>query len=1017
MKKLLSFLSILVLSGSPLLAANIAWVSFHAADDMPSANSAAAGFTNAPDIGYTTLLTANGHQVTRFVSVDLDAGAYPDLIAAFNTNDLVIVSRSVPSGHYELLNETAAWNTSVTVPLMSLNGYIDRANRLGFHTGNTIPDINSNPVRLRVSAPAHPIFNGITLNSTNLMINPFAEIAVFTNTASGVVNTQRGISVVTSAVLPAGTVLATVGTPGDAALSGMVIGEFLKGVTSQRGDILAEKRLVFLTGSRELNITSEGAGIYDLLPDGAIMFTNAVHYLTADTQPVASQPLVGATNLLAGDSWTFNAGVFGGRVLYPQWYKDGQPLSAGTNVILTLNNLDPIADAGEYQLIVTNSVGSATSTVARLEFAVFPPANITNSIISYWPLDAVLGNKTVDLVSGYDMTLNFMSAADLVSGKWSSGFQFNGTNSLLSRIDAAGEALPIYQHPNFSVSLWVNAPAPTAAIRDRRAFSEGSTVDTDPLFNIGTDNRNPPDGSVDIYVRNDAGTVLTGDHQHSTGMAYDGANWHNIVYVQRDVGNGNMKVQLWVDGVLDSIVVNPPPRPLTPNTTTIGGILRSSASAWFLGTIDEVAVWNRALSSEEIGILQVTQITNPPSRLQPLAINSFKADLPAVVSGDSTVLRWDVSKDATQVTISPLGDVTSQTVVGIGSRSITQSVATTYVLTVNRGVDTLSATTSVAVVEGVAAGWKILDNFDQAQLGNLFASGYWNDTSGNAGQVVDVNGNKALRPTATGISFLNLHGLSIQETQACTLFFRMIAGPTNAAGVTNIVGLTDKSQRSYGDEFLNIGPVVYPTPLTNSAVGSETNAWYLGARNGYVGGNVSNPIDYVGNQLNPQEALEPDTVYNVWIDITNAPLGEFASDIFSVYVQKEGGAPRTLIFQDYVSDRDPFFVDPVLGGMLPVLDKLVVMANNTAFSATFDDFYLSPTAYNATVPKPYGVVVQPPGAPSISLVGGQVQITWSGGVLVSSPNVTGPYVDVPGNPTSPYVVAPTNAATFYRTRN
>lgn len=1014
--KLLSFLTIFVLSGSLLPAANIAWVSFHSADNAPSANASTAGFTNAPDIGYTALLTANGHNVTRFVSVDnvdLDATG---LIAALNTNDLVIFSRSLPSGHYEIApNETGTWN-GLTVPFMSLNGYINRANRLGFNTGNTIPDISSNPVRLRVNAPGHPIFNGVGLDANRMMVNPYARLPLYTNATSGAVTNQRGISVVTSAPLAAGSVLAVVGTAGDAALNGMVIGEFRPGTTSQRGDAMADARLVFLTGGRETpGINSETAGVFDLLPDGATLFLNAVTYLTTPQPPKATLPLVSATNLVAGDSWTFNAGVVGDEPLTYQWYKNGTPIA--TTPTLTFASLTP-ADAGEYWLAITNSLGDAMSTTGRLEFLTFAAASITNSLISYWPLDSFIGTKTPDLVSGYDLTLNFMSASDLVSGKWGSAFLFNGTNALLSRIDGAGEALPIYQHPNFSVSLWVNAPTPTAAIRDRRAFSEGSTTDNDPLFNIGTDSRNPPvDGGVDIYVRNDVGTVLAGDHQHSTGIAYDGANWHNIVYVQRDIGNGNAKVQLWVDGVLDSIVVNPPPRPLTPNTTTIGGILRAAPSAWFAGTIDEVAVWNRALSQEEIGILQVTQITNPPSRLQPLAINSFKADLPAVVSGGSTVLRWDVSKDANQVAISGLGDVTAQTVVGVGSRSITQSVATTYVLTVKRGVDTLSATTSVDVVSGVAPGWTLLDNFDQAQLGNLFASGYWNDTSGNAGQVVSVNGNKALRPTAAGISFLNLRGLSIQETQACTLFFRMIAGPADAAGVTNIVGLTDKSQRSYGDEFLNIGPVVYPTPLTNSAVGSDTNAWYLGARNGYVGGNVSNPIDYVGNQPQPQEALQPDTVYNVWIDVTNAPLGESASDTFSVYVQKEGGGPRTLIFQDYVSDRDLFFVDPVLGGITPVLDKLVVMANNTALSATFDDFYLSPAGYNATVPKPYGTVVSPPGAPSISLSGGQVQITWSNGTLQSSTNVTGPYVDVPGSPSSPYSVAPTEAAVFYRTRN
>jgi hypothetical protein len=50
--------------------ANIAWISFHPADNSPSAGAAGLGFTNAPDEPYTRLLRANGHTVTRVVTFD-----------------------------------------------------------------------------------------------------------------------------------------------------------------------------------------------------------------------------------------------------------------------------------------------------------------------------------------------------------------------------------------------------------------------------------------------------------------------------------------------------------------------------------------------------------------------------------------------------------------------------------------------------------------------------------------------------------------------------------------------------------------------------------------------------------------------------------------------------------------------------------------------------------------------------------------------------------------------------------
>ncbi|MGE4182595.1 MAG: Ig-like domain-containing protein, partial [Limisphaerales bacterium] len=114
-------------------SARIAWVSFHPADDTPSAAALAAGFTKAPDVAYTDLLTANGHKVTRVVT-----SGTPDT-ALLNAFDLVIISRSVPSGDYQDPPETLAWN-GITTPTLILGGYILRNSRLGFTTGGTIPD-------------------------------------------------------------------------------------------------------------------------------------------------------------------------------------------------------------------------------------------------------------------------------------------------------------------------------------------------------------------------------------------------------------------------------------------------------------------------------------------------------------------------------------------------------------------------------------------------------------------------------------------------------------------------------------------------------------------------------------------------------------------------------------------------------------------------------------------------------------------------------------------------------------
>jgi hypothetical protein len=267
MKKL-AFPLACVLTVASAQAANIVWVSFHPGENQPSVNAAAAGFTTAPDAGYTQALTAAGHNVTRVVT-----SGTPNA-AQLNAADLVIISRSVPSGDYQDPPETAAWNTSITAPTMILGGYIVRQNRLGYVTASNIPD-TTNPVTLQAVQPSHPIFSGITLGAGNTL--SYAVPVTYTNSL------QRGISTLTDPLAGGGTLIATVDPAGQTtAANGLLIAEWPAGATmadTAPNDILGGRRMVFLTGSRENIITSEGSGMYDLTPEGRQLFLNAVSYM------------------------------------------------------------------------------------------------------------------------------------------------------------------------------------------------------------------------------------------------------------------------------------------------------------------------------------------------------------------------------------------------------------------------------------------------------------------------------------------------------------------------------------------------------------------------------------------------------------------------------------------------------------------------------------------------------------------------------------------------------------------
>jgi hypothetical protein len=257
----------------PTSKGTVVWVSFHPADETPSAGAAGVGFTVAPDKPYTDLLEAQGYEVVRYVTT-----ATPDM-DLLNSADLVIISRSVPSGNYQ--NAAASTWNGVTAPTMILGGYIVRKNRMGFVTGNTIPDTTGD-IQLTVTDPTHPIFAGIAMTD-GTMDNPYCGLAVYPTDGT----TAAGLSIVTEPITAGGTLLATVSAA--SAITGpagaMVIAEYPAGTSLAHDggagtDVLAGPRLVFLTGARENGgKSSETAGLFDLYDDGAQMFVNAVEYM------------------------------------------------------------------------------------------------------------------------------------------------------------------------------------------------------------------------------------------------------------------------------------------------------------------------------------------------------------------------------------------------------------------------------------------------------------------------------------------------------------------------------------------------------------------------------------------------------------------------------------------------------------------------------------------------------------------------------------------------------------------
>ncbi len=93
-------------------------------------------------------------------------------------------------------------------------------------------------------------------------------------------------------------------------------------------------------------------------------FSVALRDATQDTIPViAAQPA--SQIALVEDTVTFSVGVTSSSQVTYQWRKDGTDISGANGATLTLSNLI-VADAGSYDVVVTDFLGSVTSVIATL---------------------------------------------------------------------------------------------------------------------------------------------------------------------------------------------------------------------------------------------------------------------------------------------------------------------------------------------------------------------------------------------------------------------------------------------------------------------------------------------------------------------------------------------------------------------------------------------------------------------------------------------------------------------------
>ncbi len=255
-------------------------------------------------------------------------------------------------------------------------------------------------------------------------------------------------------------------------------------------------------------------------------------------------------------------------------------------------------------------------------------ADLTNGLVAYYPFN---GNANDETGNGNNGVVNGATLTQDRFGNAHRAYSFDGTN------DYIRVARQVTTNQPLTWSVWFRPNIPDTNVVAALLNQGGNPGQTmcSPRLGIGCD----VFGQFDFY------TYDTVPHWvlSSKRAQYDTNHWYQLVATSDVQGNRC----LYVDGVGEGTATN---QPFGQNLANfyIGGEV-SSYSTWFSGVIDDVRIYNRALSGSEVQQLySLESPTNPVVWINPqsqfVAVGAM-ATL-SVVGAGAPPLSFQWRKDA-----------------------------------------------------------------------------------------------------------------------------------------------------------------------------------------------------------------------------------------------------------------------------------------------------------------------------------------------------------------------------------
>ncbi len=360
---------------------------------------------------------------------------------------------------------------------------------------------------------------------------------------------------------------------------------------------------------------------------GQTLTSGTSSFQVVSSAPILSRTPASAVRFLNG-SVTFQAAALGSQPMTFAWKRGSDLIPGATSPTLTLTDLQA-ADAGTYTVVITNPLGTAEAA-ATLELVTpskFEAAAVDAGPIGYWRLDETSGTTAYDYWNGRDGTSR-AGVTNGVAGPAPTAFKgFDAGNQAYDFNGGSEVTIPAFNRSQSALTIvaWIK-PNGTPDAYDGLVFCRGgNTV-------AGLDFQN--DGQLGYHWNDTADT-----YGWASGL-YPAQDQWNFVALVVEPSLGTIYLD---DGNGGGLQINE--NAVTHAPEEFNGPFRFGAdgngSRFFKGTMDDVVIYDRALSAAEITALRDAGVAGTYTAATASIVGQPKSE--TILAGNSHTLSAKVT--------------------------------------------------------------------------------------------------------------------------------------------------------------------------------------------------------------------------------------------------------------------------------------------------------------------------------------------------------------------------------------